>query len=79
MINYEQERSMASKHFTKGLDNRQRDRDGEIRHRRGDTQVKTLRKEYGEEFLSEFRANTRLDTVLKKTGAESLHQLLQRK
>lgn len=70
---------MASKRFPKGLDSRQRDRDGEIRHKRGDTQVKTLRKEYGDDFLPKFRANTRLDTVLKKTGAESLHQLLKRK
>jgi hypothetical protein len=70
---------MVSKHYPKGLDNRQRDRDGEIRHKRGDTQVKTLRKEYGDEFLPQFRANTRLDTVLKKTGAESLHQLLKKK
>jgi hypothetical protein len=70
---------MASKHFPKGLDNRQRDKDGEIRHKRGDTQVKTLRKEYGDQFLSGFRATTRLDTVLKRTGAESLHQLLKKK
>jgi hypothetical protein len=70
---------MASKHFPKGLDGRQRDSSGEIRHKRGDTQVKTLRKEYGEEFLPEFRSSTRLDTVLKKTGVESLHQLLKNK
>lgn len=70
---------MASTHFPKGLDGRQRDKGGEIRHKRGDTQVKTLRKEYGEHFLPEFRANTRLDTVLKRTGAESLHQLLKKK
>ena len=70
---------MASKHFPKGLDGRQRDKGGEIRHKRGDTQVKTLRKEYGEHFLPEFRANARLDTVLKRTGAESLHQLLKKK
>jgi len=70
---------MVSKHFPKGLDNRQRDKDGEIRHKRGDTQVKALRKEYGDDFLPQFRANTRLDTVLKKTGADSLHQLLKKK
>jgi hypothetical protein len=69
---------MASKHFSTGLDHRQRDKDGEIRHKRGDTQVKTLRKEYGDHFLPEFRSTTRLDTVLKKTGAESLHQLLKK-
>jgi hypothetical protein len=36
---------MAPKHFPKGLDHRQRDQDGEIRQKRGDTLVKTLRKE----------------------------------
>jgi len=39
----------AAKHFPKGLDHRQRDKDGEIRQKRGDTQVKTLRKEYGDQ------------------------------
>ena len=34
---------MAGKHFPKGLDGRQRDQDGEIRQKRGDTLVKTLR------------------------------------
>jgi hypothetical protein len=70
---------MAAKHFPKGLDGRQRDRDGEIRQKRCDTQVKTIRKEYGEHVLPGFRPTTRLDAVLKKTGAESLHQLLKMK
>ena len=62
-----------------GLDSRQRDKDGEIRQKRGDTHVKTLRKEYGDSFLAGFRPATRLDAVLKKTGAESLHELLKKK
>jgi hypothetical protein len=70
---------MVAKHFPKGLDKRQRDSGGEIRQKRGDTLVKTLRKEYGDTFLPGFRSTTRLDAVLKKTGAESLHQLLKRK
>ena len=69
----------AKKKAVKGLDGRQRDKGGEIRHKRGDTLVKTLRKEYGDKFLPGFRADTRLATVLKKTGAESLHQLLKKK
>jgi hypothetical protein len=36
---------MATKHFPKGLDGRQRDRDGEIRKKRSDTKVDTLRME----------------------------------
>ncbi len=69
---------MAVKHFRKGLDNRQRDRRGTVRRKRGDTLVRTLREEYGEHFLKGFRSTTRLDAVLKKTGAESLHQLLKK-
>ena len=41
---------MATKHFPKGLDDRMRDSDGEIRKKRGDTLVGTLRKTYGENF-----------------------------
>ena len=70
---------MATKHFPKALDKRQRDRNGEIRQKRGDTLVRTLRKEYGEHVLPGFRSTTRLDAVLKKTGTESLHQLLKKK
>lgn len=70
---------MAGNHFPKGLDGRQRDQDGEIRQKRGDTLVKTLRKEYGEGFLPGTRADARLDTVLEKKGVESLHQLLKGK
>jgi hypothetical protein len=70
---------MTRKHYPVGLDGRQRDADGEIRQKRGDTLVRTLRKEYGEQFLPDFRSDTRLDTVLQRTGAASLHQLLKNK
>jgi hypothetical protein len=39
-----------TKHFQKGLDNRQRDHDAEIRHKRSDTLVGRLRKTYGNSF-----------------------------
>ena len=35
---------MATKHYPKGLDNRMRDKSGEIRAKRSDTKVGTLRK-----------------------------------
>jgi len=70
---------MAKKKLRKGPDNRERDRSGGIRRKRGDTLVGTIRKEYGEQVLPGFRAKTRLDAVLKKTGATSLHQLLKKK
>ena len=70
---------MATKHFPKGLDGRQRDRDGEIRKKRSDTKIDTLRKEYGPNFAKGYRGNTQLGTVLKREGAESLDQLLKKK
>ena len=70
---------MAKKHFPKGLDDRMCDRDGEIRHKRRDTLVGTLRKEYGEGFAGGYRANTQLGTVLKREGAETLDQLLKKR
>ena len=41
---------MATKHFQKGLDNRMRDQNGEIRQKRKDTKVETLRKTYGDDL-----------------------------
>ena len=70
---------MAKKTFQKGLDHRQRNSDGEIRRKRSDTMVGTLRKEYGEGFLPNYRATTELGMVLKKEGVDSLHGLLRRK
>ena len=68
---------MAKKTVKKGLDKRARDKGGEIRHKRKDTMVKTLRAEYGEHFAKGFKPDAILGDVLKKTGAESLHQLLK--
>ena len=61
------------------LDGRTRDQDGEIRQKRDDTLVRTLRKVYGVGFLSDFRSDTTLRTVLKKAGARSLAQLIKPK
>jgi len=68
-----------TKHFPKGLDNRMRDQDGTIREKRSDTLIKTLRKEYGEEFAEGYRKDAKLGTILKKEGLESLDQLLKKK
>ena len=67
------------KHFPKGLDDRMRDRDGEIRQKRSDTLVSTLRKEYGENFAQGYRRDTKLGTVLKRERVETLDQLLKRR
>ena len=63
----------------KGLDRRARDKSGEIRHKRRDTMVKTLRAEYGDHFAKGFKPNATLGEVLKKEKAASLHELLRRK
>jgi hypothetical protein len=49
--------------MTTGLDGRHRDRNGRIEEKRGDTLVRTLRKEYGDDFLSEWRNDAKLSTV----------------
>jgi len=60
-----------------GLDARHRDKDGDIHQKRGDTLVRTLRKTYGDDFLGDFRSDATLGTVLKKTGADSLSDLVK--
>ena len=61
-----------------GLDGCHRDKDGEIRHKRRDTLVGTLRNEYGPEFAKGYRSDAQLGTVLAKEGVTSLHQLLKK-
>lgn len=64
--------------MAKGLDDRSRDQDGEIRHKRGDTLVGTLRETYGENFASDYRSDTRLDTLLEREGCTTLDQYLRK-
>ncbi|PYP90836.1 MAG: hypothetical protein DMG65_10020 [Candidatus Angelobacter sp. Gp1-AA117] len=66
-----------SKHCETGLDGRCRDADGEIRHKRGDTLVGTLRDEYGSNFAPGVRSDMRLDTLLEQSGANSLSDYLR--
>lgn len=68
-----------TKQYPTGLDGRMRDRDGEIRKKRSDTLVRSLRGEYGEGFAPGYRADTKLGTVLKREGVKSLDELLERR
>jgi len=56
-----------SKKLPRGLDGRTRDQNppkaGEIRQKRGDTLVSTLRKEYGSNFAQGIRSDATLETV----------------
>jgi hypothetical protein len=71
---------MASRHFRTGLDGRARDQNppkaGQIREKRADTKVETLRQEYGPDFAQGYRSDTKLGTVRDDTG-KSLHQLVK--
>lgn len=60
-----------------GLDQRTRDDDGEIRRKRGDTLVRTLRQIYGPNFAPGVRSDMRLDTLRERVGGESLSEMLK--
>jgi hypothetical protein len=62
-----------------GLDNRCRDNDGEIRHKRSDTLVGTLQRTYGDDFASGYRNDAKLGTVLDRERAATLSDLLKRR
>ncbi|MBV9990418.1 MAG: hypothetical protein JOZ72_03915 [Alphaproteobacteria bacterium] len=70
---------MTRKTPAKGLDGRARDSNGEIRQKRSDTLVKTLRKTYGDGFAEGVRSDTKLGTLLEREGFESLDQYLKSK
>jgi hypothetical protein len=65
------------KEHAQGLDNRRRDSDGEIRHKRGNTLVATLRKTYGSDFAAGYRGDTKLSTLLAQTGTKSLGEYIE--
>jgi hypothetical protein len=67
---------MASR---RGLDGRQRDQNGEIRKKRSDTKVGTLRNELGPGFAPGYRSDTHLGRILKDNHVDSLSELLKRK
>lgn len=71
-------KNMSDKHYPRGLDGRERDKDGQIREKRGDTRVATLRKEYGDDFAKGYRSDTKLETVREDTG-KSLSELVRKK
>ncbi len=66
------------KQYAKGLDGRQRDSNGQIREKRGDTRVGTLRKEYGSHFAEGYRSDTKLETI-RENESKSLSELLRKK
>jgi hypothetical protein len=70
---------MPRKHCNEGLDDRCRDQNGQIRAKNGSTLVRTLRETYGEDFAPGVRSDMKLDTLLERTGAQSLTVLLKKR
>ncbi len=68
----------GERNYGVGLDNRHRDSVGEIRHRRSDTLVGTLRETYGANFAKGYRSDVTLGTLLKKENAPNLSSLIKR-
>jgi predicted transcriptional regulator len=58
-----------------GLDDRHRDKDGEISRKHGNTLVSTLRQTYGKDFAPGISGNVRLSKVLRRLDEPSLSHL----
>jgi hypothetical protein len=58
-----------------GLDNRHRNKDGEISHKHGNTLIRTLRKIYGQSFAAGYPDSAELSEVLLQLNETSLNQL----
>jgi hypothetical protein len=60
-----------------GLDNRHRDKNGEISRKHGNTLIGTLRKHYGAGFATGFKDSDKLSDVLAKMDESSLSKLIR--
>ncbi len=60
-----------------GLDNRHRDKNGEIGRKHGNTRVETLRKHYGAGFAPSFKDTDTLAHVLAELDEPSLTKLVK--
>ncbi|HEY1805736.1 MAG TPA: hypothetical protein VGG45_14770 [Terracidiphilus sp.] len=67
-----------AKDCNRGLDDRCRDKGGEIRQKNGTTRVATLRQTYGEGFAPGVRSDMKLDSLLERMKARSLSELLKK-
>jgi hypothetical protein len=76
---FRKESVMSKKRCDEGLDDRCRDQTGQIRAKNGSTLVRTLRDTYGEDFAPGVRSDMKLDTLLERTGTQSLTELLKKR
>jgi hypothetical protein len=70
---------MRNRNCHTGLDDRCRDRDGEIRRKSGNTRIGTLRKTYGDDFAAGHLSDMKLENLLREMGASSLTDFLKRR
>jgi hypothetical protein len=59
------------------LDNGQGDNGAQVREKRGDTPIDTLRRTYGDSFAPGIRGDAHLKTLLDRTGSASLSDYLK--
>jgi hypothetical protein len=67
--------TMESSMSKAGLDNRHRNRDGEISGKHGNTPVRTLRKIYGQGFAARYPETAQPSEVMLQLNETSLSQL----
>ena len=60
-----------------GLDDRHRDENGQTRAKNGNTRIDTLRETYGEDFAEGMRGDAHLNTLLDRSGCDSLSEYLR--
>ena len=60
-----------------GLDGRRRDSNGQTRMKNGNTCIDTLREAYGDNFAPGIRGDAHLNTLLDRTGRNSLSDYLK--
>jgi hypothetical protein len=60
-----------------GLDKRHRDLSGQIDKKHGNTRLKALRKEYGQNLAPGRRSDMMLKTLRDEAGGKSLSQILK--
>jgi hypothetical protein len=60
-----------------GLDGRSRDENGQTRAKNGNTRIDTLRETSGEDFGEGLRGDAHLNTLLERTGYDSLSEYLR--
>ena len=67
--------TMESSMSKAGLDNRHRNKDGEISHKHGNTLIRTLRRIYGQGFAAGYPETEKLSEVLLQLNETSISQL----